>query len=125
MVRRPPRSTRTDTLFPYTTLFRSAVGHEVGAFVDAKQRFRGRRCRHGDVLLKMKEQPQPAGPCSPRWGEGRCVQLDGAPRVEAVNTLATLGALHWRHVEIAKRARVVVRMHGLIEGLVSPIDGES
>src|SRR3546814_2574563 len=26
MLRRPPRSTRTDTLFPYTTLFRSAVG---------------------------------------------------------------------------------------------------
>src|SRR3546814_14821975 len=26
MIRRPPRSTRTDTLFPYTTLFRSAVG---------------------------------------------------------------------------------------------------
>src|SRR3546814_2131558 len=25
MLRRPPRSTRTDTLFPYTTLFRSAV----------------------------------------------------------------------------------------------------
>src|SRR3546814_7650415 len=26
MIRRPPRSTRTDTLFPYTTLFRSVVG---------------------------------------------------------------------------------------------------
>src|SRR3546814_18505320 len=26
MIRRPPRSTRTDTLFPYTTLFRSFVG---------------------------------------------------------------------------------------------------
>src|SRR3546814_3085407 len=25
MIRRPPRSTRTDTLFPYTTLFRSHV----------------------------------------------------------------------------------------------------
>src|SRR3546814_18924077 len=25
MIRRPPRSTRTDTLFPYTTLFRSRV----------------------------------------------------------------------------------------------------
>src|SRR3546814_17774020 len=25
MIRRPPRSTRTDTLFPYTTLFRSMV----------------------------------------------------------------------------------------------------
>src|SRR3546814_3238991 len=29
MIRRPPRSTRTDTLFPYTTLFRSAhIGKE-------------------------------------------------------------------------------------------------
>src|SRR3546814_4156326 len=26
MIRRPPRATRTDTLFPYTTLFRSAAG---------------------------------------------------------------------------------------------------
>src|SRR3546814_2404496 len=26
MIRRPPRSTRTDTLFPYTTLFRSLEG---------------------------------------------------------------------------------------------------
>src|SRR3546814_8798158 len=25
MIRRPPRSTRTDTLFPYTTLFRSRI----------------------------------------------------------------------------------------------------
>src|SRR3546814_5948854 len=37
MIRRPPRSTRTDTLFPYTTLFRSfdtAVGHkrEAGSY---------------------------------------------------------------------------------------------
>src|SRR3546814_3914101 len=33
MIRRPPRSTRTDTLFPYTTLFRSArqVGLRRGA----------------------------------------------------------------------------------------------
>src|SRR3546814_9243641 len=33
MIRRPPRSTRTDTLFPYTTLFRSrgqALGGERG-----------------------------------------------------------------------------------------------
>src|SRR3546814_12215309 len=30
MIRRPPRSTRTDTLFPYTTLFRSAEGQRHG-----------------------------------------------------------------------------------------------
>src|SRR3546814_1335262 len=29
MIRRPPRSTRTDTLFPYTTLFRSIGGRAV------------------------------------------------------------------------------------------------
>src|SRR3546814_8292900 len=31
MIRRPPRSTRTDTLFPYTTLFRSA--NQISALV--------------------------------------------------------------------------------------------
>src|SRR3546814_4538752 len=30
MIRRPPRSTRTDTLFPYTTLFRSREGGRAG-----------------------------------------------------------------------------------------------
>src|SRR3546814_12417343 len=29
MIRRPPRATRTATLFPYTTLFRSVLAHEV------------------------------------------------------------------------------------------------
>src|SRR3546814_5782173 len=39
MIRRPPRSTRTDTLFPYTTLFRS-VGQ-------------GLRRRHGDGIARV------------------------------------------------------------------------
>src|SRR3546814_21027143 len=30
MIRRPPRSTRTDTLFPYTTLFRSVEADRIG-----------------------------------------------------------------------------------------------
>src|SRR3546814_13685798 len=34
MIRRPPRSTRTDTLFPYTTLFRSAFEDDFLRFVD-------------------------------------------------------------------------------------------
>src|SRR3546814_11040363 len=42
MIRRPPRSTRTDTLFPYTTLFRSPaavhVRHGLGAFGLAQER---------------------------------------------------------------------------------------
>src|SRR3546814_7191474 len=31
MIRRPPRSTRTDTLFPYTTLFRSSLFRSIVA----------------------------------------------------------------------------------------------
>src|SRR3546814_5872340 len=37
MIRRPPRSTRTDTLFPYTTLFRSSNDH-LARGVDRKRR---------------------------------------------------------------------------------------
>src|SRR3546814_4201223 len=50
MIRRPPRSTRTDTLFPYTTLFRS-LGRPLGLTLSGNQgslelRGRGRlRCR--------------------------------------------------------------------------------
>src|SRR3546814_5870141 len=36
MIRRPPRSTRTDTLFPYTTLFRS--GGTIDAALEAERR---------------------------------------------------------------------------------------
>src|SRR3546814_6618765 len=38
MIRRPPRSTLTDTLFPYTTLFRSAIKHGCAPFGNAKAR---------------------------------------------------------------------------------------
>src|SRR3546814_7054880 len=35
MIRRPPRSTRTDTLFPYTTLFRSIVDERIRDVAEA------------------------------------------------------------------------------------------
>src|SRR3546814_4446786 len=38
LIRRPPRSTRTDTLFPYTTLFRSALALEGGVVADVQLR---------------------------------------------------------------------------------------
>src|SRR3546814_19110950 len=49
MIRRPPRSTRTDTLFPYTTLFRSDGG--------ARDRLRHALCR---VAGEIPEGRQPA-----------------------------------------------------------------
>src|SRR3546814_4512093 len=38
MIRRPPRSTRTDTLFPYTTLFRSPDRGRAGVSAGASRR---------------------------------------------------------------------------------------
>src|SRR3546814_19727339 len=43
MIRRPPRSTRTDTLFPYTTLFRSGLCR---ALTGGLWRKRARGCAH-------------------------------------------------------------------------------
>src|SRR3546814_1988365 len=48
MIRRPPRSTRTDTLFPYTTLFRSA--DEAGVIFC-------RSVEHRQPEIDMAEQP--------------------------------------------------------------------
>src|SRR3546814_18316016 len=47
MIRRPPRSTRTDTLFPYTTLFRSSlVGLSALVCLADRLRDRIRRVQH-------------------------------------------------------------------------------
>src|SRR3546814_4924006 len=52
MIRRPPRSTRTDTLFPYTTLFRSAAKAIGGDFWVVKAQIHaGGRGKAGGVKL--------------------------------------------------------------------------
>src|SRR3546814_19563367 len=50
MIRRPPRATRTDTLFPYTTPFRSDVGRRLPGsrrLLELDQPGLARRLRHG------------------------------------------------------------------------------
>src|SRR3546814_6978738 len=56
MIRRPPRSTRTDTLFPYTTLFRSR------GRVAARTR---PQAVAADSPLRRAAQHRPAGACDP------------------------------------------------------------
>src|SRR3546814_5395421 len=56
MIRRPPRSTRTDTLFPYTTLFRSWP---------AGRRPFASRHRTPKVQTKGRTPPPWRGPCVP------------------------------------------------------------
>src|SRR3546814_20679084 len=52
MIRRPPRSTRTDTLFPYTTLFRSAPRPEIQAvLLPDRIKFFGNLTKNTRLLL--------------------------------------------------------------------------
>src|SRR3546814_10844541 len=57
MIRRPPRSTRTDTLFPYTTLFRSPHQPAAPQYADDD---RGGRdgARHRDALRGRRTLPR-------------------------------------------------------------------
>src|SRR3546814_9238748 len=56
MIRRPPRSTRTDTLFPYTTLFRSI----------------------GDFAAEVYAPLNRAGDTNnPKWNDGRVTMPSG------------------------------------------------
>src|SRR3546814_7420232 len=52
MIRRPPRSTRTDTLFPYTTLFRS-VGAEKQFVMDTDFEKAQRDLQRADQAIAM------------------------------------------------------------------------
>src|SRR3546814_16129283 len=54
MIRRPPRSTRTDTLFPYTTLFRSHVFRS--RETDTPARCPRRRCRRTARSSRRSEE---------------------------------------------------------------------
>src|SRR3546814_13403886 len=60
MIRRPPRSTRTDTLFPYTTLCRSADHHEAVEDRDARQGDEAHRRRDRKVHASQEEQQDAA-----------------------------------------------------------------
>src|SRR3546814_2613560 len=61
MIRRPPRSTRTDTLFPYTTLFRSVgVSYDTDEAAARKRALEQFRWFTGGWKV-MAELPSPAG----------------------------------------------------------------
>src|SRR3546814_16817525 len=114
MIRRPPRSTRTDTLFPYTTLFRSdlegfqivRVGEQVGEVVEPDildpqaegvllqhrlvQRLAGRpdeEHQRDQQLLRQQRLGQPS------MTEGDALEPDCSP---AAFTSVTKGSAHER-----------------------------
>src|SRR3546814_11964324 len=89
MIRRPPRSTLTDTLFPYTTLFRSKIREET-------RMPSLYRCRtsHGEVAALFAATPPPRADWSAELWPGRTglvIRRDGEERrIEAMRWGANL-----------------------------------
>src|SRR3546814_17203656 len=84
MIRRPPRSTRTDTLFPYTTLFRS-IRRSAGHCRDGAR-------RRGDAAAGTRPRQR---------GRGRARVVDHAEGAVVVARFPGLAAARGRRGELA------------------------
>src|SRR3546814_19512416 len=116
MRRRPPRSTRTDTLFPYTTLFRSQ-----------QKRLKNKSADFADMIAALARDDAPAGrlvipdptKVEPRKGAGFGELIDleegrrrlsdyatKAPLEEWAGPVAGSSALHERGIADRKSTRL-------------------
>src|SRR3546814_13290345 len=115
MIRRPPRSTRTDTLFPYTTLFRSVHrrARRVDAAVERIDRLLAADLPgdRGQQALLRRAQDLRAGD---HKGEGAGAEgdLSVAPLAAAVDvecrTLVDDAGDHWETEDAHRRGAAVV-----------------
>src|SRR3546814_3252446 len=88
MIRRPPRSTRTDTLFPYTTLFRSELtGEGLIVNLDWLSGFAWRTGMRGVLVIEESYRLE-------KLGQG----------VEVTNRLSCSGLFSWLGYPFFRRA---------------------
>src|SRR3546814_14264488 len=118
MIRRPPRSTRTDTLFPYTTLFRSdaaGVGRvqpgqqlDQGGLAGAVLADQRQRLAWTDVQVDvLQRRGVGAG-----VGEADVLEADAVAGVRALDRRALRGGHRGFQVFVQRRQVQVVRSEG-------------
>src|SRR3546814_2416659 len=90
MIRRPPRSTRTDTLFPYTTLFRSDRSAARQACCQCAVSLRRRTPRTPDVLAARLDRGAHSTAHSRRQRRPDCRTRDGRRSEEHTSELQSL-----------------------------------
>src|SRR3546814_12770498 len=110
MIRRPPRSTRTDTLFPYTTLFRSSV-------------------RAAQYLRRLARDARAGSPQGMTERESAAIDIHDLARYpkffDAGDRLAAEGLVDFDHIQIIpsntrtsdRIARDLTRTHSHIHAL--------
>src|SRR3546814_3550061 len=124
MIRLPPRSTRTDTLFPYTTLFRSGLRRPCRLLRHQpllRAHRRGDRALHvpaaDAVLLLHGSVPHPAGAdLSLRVGCGEGILAPDSPEAERepvspASSLSRAGAAHPKHGSLRHLVGAIGRAH--------------
>src|SRR3546814_4582440 len=104
MIRRPPRSTRTDTLFPYTTLFRSCPRHRQGLSL---------------LLLWRRLPARSTAPekAAPEKAAHRMTSLGLSFQVTATDGAARRGRLSTAHGIVNTPAFMPVGTAGTVRGL--------
>src|SRR3546814_3854359 len=78
MIRRPPRSTRTDTLFPYTTLFRSLDDDQPAALIEGGG---FQPARHVEPRIHPCVERRAAAPRGARRSEEHTSELQSLMRI--------------------------------------------
>src|SRR3546814_16875907 len=108
MVRRPPRSTRTYTLFPYTTLFRSGPGffreiagqdHRMALVRDRRHRIDEAALAFSRVAVVLRSRDMDDPPCA--GGQQRLGHRPGA----AIIVDRDIGPVERRRVIVAQHRR--------------------
>src|SRR3546814_11307029 len=105
MIRRPPRSTRTDTLFPYTTLFRSPDYGQGALRLDWDLDFWG---KNRAALAAARSEAEAAG------AEAAAARLALSAGIAAA--YADLAGFHAEHDAAADAVKVRARTLELLEG---------
>src|SRR3546814_8416192 len=118
MIRRPPRSTRTDTLFPYTTLFRSGGFSEIARI--ALQRIvalLGRGAIRGAALAQIVDRGVEVlrrQPCARKDAPGLCLLAQTKRSEEHTSELQSLMRISYA-VFCLKKKKNTMHKHYTIE----------
>src|SRR3546814_18152432 len=114
MIRRPPRSTRTDTLFPYTTLFRSGKAQSKGRWQAARDRDQQARQTAADATKRLDALETSFGELETARGRLKVIERELADETEQEQRAGLVQSL-----EIARAAAQILETRKAEHEIVS------
>src|SRR3546814_2250833 len=115
MIRRPPRSTRTDTLFPYTTLFRSLLpAHEAQLRTLIDESLNSGEPREADLELRAQDGHT-------QWAEISLTPMDNVMLQGVINDITERKRAEFAAQQLASRDTLtgLLNRRGIDAGLAA------